>query len=60
MNATLVVGSGSDLAPSAALEAIRAMAPQGSSAEKLFRLGQAPSAPKGRADDFSVPPQQAN
>jgi hypothetical protein len=36
------------------------MAPQGSSAEKLFRLGQAPDAPKGRADDFSVPPAQAN
>jgi hypothetical protein len=60
MNASLVVGGAETLPPAAALEAIRAMAPQGSSAEKLFRLGQAPDAPKGRADDFSVPPAQAN
>lgn len=59
VSAMLVVGSGGDLSASAALEAIRALAPQGSSAEKLFRLGQASPAPKGRADDFAVPPPQA-
>ena len=54
VNAMLVAGS--DLAPSAALQAIRAMAREGSAAEKLFKLGEAAPAPPGRADDFSAPP----
>ncbi len=58
MSAALVVGGADALAPAAALEAVRALAPRGSSAEKLFRLGQASTAPRGRADDFSVPPPQ--
>jgi hypothetical protein len=54
VNAMLVAGS--DLAPAAALQAIRAMAREGSAAEKLFKLGEAVPAPRGRADDFSAPP----
>ena len=45
-----------DLAPDEALKAIRAMAPPGSAAEQLFKLGQAGRPPKGRVDDFSAPP----
>jgi hypothetical protein len=41
---------------SAALQAIRALAPPGSEAEKLFTTGAASRAPRGRVDDFTVPP----
>ena len=57
VDAMLVAGS--DLPPSEALRAIRAMAREGSAAEKLFKLGEAAPAPLGRADDFSAPPPAA-
>jgi hypothetical protein len=55
VNATVVAGS--TVNPKAALEALKAMSPPGSGAEKLFRLGQAAAAPAGRADDFTAPPK---
>lgn len=54
-NAVTVASHG--LAPLASLEAIRKLAAPGSAAEKLFRFGEAGTAPKGRADDFTVLPQ---
>jgi len=53
-NAVMLAGSGLD--PAAALNALRDLSPAGSSAEKLFRRGDAPPAPSGRADDFAAPP----
>lgn len=52
-NAVTVASHG--LAPQASLEAIRNLTVPGSAAEKLFRLGDAGAAPRGRADDFSLP-----
>jgi hypothetical protein len=37
------------------LAALRALAPPGSTAEKLFVYGESPPAPAGRADDYSLP-----
>lgn len=51
-NAVMLTSAG--LSSEAALKALRDIAPQGSGAEKLFRRGEAPPAPAGRADDFSV------
>ena len=56
VTADAVLMATADLAPDDALKAIRAMAPDGSRAALLFKLGQVSPAPKGRADDFSVPP----
>jgi hypothetical protein len=53
-NAMLLAAGGLD--PQSALRTLRSIAPAGSPAERLFRLGDAPQAPRGRADDFSVPP----
>lgn len=57
-SASVVAGSG--LGPAEALKTIRAMAPAGSDAERLFRLGDGGRAPKGRPDDFTLPPQQSD
>ena len=52
-NAVMLTAAG--LQGDAALKALRGIAPAGSGAEALFRRGEAPVAPKGRADDFAVP-----
>lgn len=57
-NAIQLAGVG--FTPLEALKAVRGMAPAGSDAEKLFRLGDAGRAPKGRADDFTVLPPTAD
>ena len=44
-----------DLGPEAALKTLRDIAPTGSGAEKLFKLGSPEPAPAGRADDLSAP-----
>lgn len=51
-NAVMLAGAGLD--PSAALNALREIAPKDSAAQKLFLRGEAPVAPRGRADDFSA------
>lgn len=56
-NAMLLASAG--LAPEAALKTLRDASLPGSGAEKLFRLGLPPAAPRGRADDFAVPPAAA-
>lgn len=56
IRAALVVGRGANPLPaSKALAAIRALAAPGSAAERLFVDGQPSPAPRGRADDFSLP-----
>lgn len=59
-NAMLLAGGGLD--PQSALKTLRSIAPEGSNAERLFKLGEPAEAPRGRADDFSAPPpaSQAN
>jgi hypothetical protein len=52
-NAVMLTAAG--LQGDAALKALRGIAPAGSGAEALFGRGEAPLAPKGRADDFAVP-----
>lgn len=52
-NAVMLAGAGLD--PAAALNALREIAPKDSGAQKLFLRGEAPVAPRGRADDFSAP-----
>ncbi len=60
VTAGLVLTAGGDVKDAGAvLAAIRAMVPKGSAAEKLFSRGEADAAPKGRADDFAVPPLAA-
>lgn len=44
-----------DLGPEAALKTLRDIAPPGSGAERLFKLGSPAAAPAGRADDFTAP-----
>lgn len=39
-----------------ALKTLRSIVPEGSNAQRLFKLGDAAPAPRGRTDDFSVPP----
>lgn len=56
-NAMLLASAG--LAPEAALKLLRDASLPGSGAEKLFRLGLPPAAPRGRADDFAVPAASA-
>jgi hypothetical protein len=55
-NAVMLAAAG--LESQAALKALRDIAPKGSGAERLFRRGEAPPAPAGRADDFMSPPTQ--
>ena len=55
-NAVMLAGAG--LGSAAALKALRDIAPEGSTAQKLFRRGEAPPAPPGRADDFSTTPEE--
>jgi hypothetical protein len=55
-NAVMLAGAG--LGSAAALKALRDITPEGSAAQKLFRRGEAPPAPPGRADDFSAPPEK--
>ncbi len=57
-NAMLLAAGGLD--PQSALRTLRSIAPAGSHAERLFRLGDAPQAPRGRADDFSAPSPAAD
>lgn len=52
-NAMLLAGGGLD--PQSALKTLRSIAPQGSNAERLFKLGEPAEAPRGRSDDFSAP-----
>jgi hypothetical protein len=52
-NAVMLTAAG--LSSAAALKALRDISPEGSAAEKLFRRGEAPIAPPGRADDFAAP-----
>ncbi|WP_395686205.1 DUF459 domain-containing protein [Aestuariivirga sp.] len=51
-NAMLLAQGGLD--PQTALKTLRDISPSGSGAERLFRLGDAPAAPMGRADDFAI------
>ena len=44
-----------DLGPEAALKTLRDIAPTGSGAERLFKLGNPETAPAGRPDDFAAP-----
>jgi len=52
-NAVMLTAAG--LSSAAALKALRDISPEGSAAAKLFRRGEAPAAPPGRADDFAAP-----
>jgi uncharacterized protein len=54
-NAVMLTAAGLD--SEAALKALRDIAPEGSAAAQLFRRGEAPPAPPGRADDFAAPPK---
>ncbi len=57
IRADALVVSGAGLMPSAAFQAIREMTVDGSAAAKLMRRGELAPVPKGRADDFSLPPE---
>ena len=56
-NVMLLAGGGLD--PQSALKTLRSITPEGSNAERLFKLGEPAKAPRGRADDFSAPPPEA-
>jgi hypothetical protein len=58
--AGLVVSASFGSDPAAIYGALRGLAQPGSSAEELFAGGRSRPAPKGRADDFSAPPSEAN
>lgn len=53
-NVMLLASGGLD--PQSALKTLRSITPDGSNAERLFRLGEPARAPRGRVDDFSAPP----
>ena len=55
VDALVVAGTG--VLPSAAFQAIRNVTVDGSNAAKLLRRGEISAVPKGRADDFSLPPE---
>lgn len=57
IRAEILVMAGSGVMPSEAFQAIRNMTVEGSAAEKLLRRGELVAVPKGRADDFSLPPE---
>jgi hypothetical protein len=56
-NAVMLAGAGLD--PEASLKALRDLSPANSNAILLFRYGHVPTAPAGRPDDFSLPPEPA-
>lgn len=55
VTANAILLAAGDLGPEAALKTLRDIAPKGSGAEKLFRLGSPEAAPAGRPDDFTAP-----
>lgn len=55
VTANAILLAAGDLGPEAALKTLRDIAPTGSGAERLFRLGSPKRAPAGRADDFTAP-----
>ena len=55
VTANVVLLAAGDLGPEAALKTLRDIAPTGSGAERLFRLGSPEAAPAGRPDDFTAP-----
>lgn len=55
VTANAILLAAGDLGPEAALKTLRDIAPTGSGAEKLFKLGSPEAAPAGRADDFAAP-----
>lgn len=55
VTANAILLAAGDLGPEAALKTLRDIAPTGSGAEKLFKLGSPQAAPAGRPDDFTAP-----
>ncbi|MFO1132072.1 MAG: DUF459 domain-containing protein [Hyphomicrobiales bacterium] len=55
VTANAILLAAGDLGPEAALKTLRDIAPTGSGAERLFKLGSPEPAPAGRADDFTAP-----
>ena len=55
VTANAILLAAGDLGPEAALKTLRDIAPTGSGAERLFKLGSPEPAPAGRADDFAAP-----
>lgn len=55
VTANAILLAAGDLGPEAALKTLRDIAPTGSGAEKLFKLGSPEAAPAGRPDDFTAP-----
>ena len=55
VTANAILLAAGDLGPEAALKTLRDIAPTGSGAEKLFKLGSPQVAPAGRPDDFTAP-----
>jgi hypothetical protein len=60
VTANAIVVAGGNLSPEESLNMIRGMTPPGSNAERLFRTGDPGRAPKGRPDDFTLPPRQTD
>jgi hypothetical protein len=59
VTANVVMLAGAGLDSQASLKALREMSPKDSHAILLFRYGHVPTAPTGRPDDFSLPPEAA-
>ena len=57
IHADALVVAGVGIKPSAAFQAIRNVTVDGSDAAKLLRRGEIAPVPKGRVDDFSLPPE---
>ncbi|MEI7599699.1 MAG: DUF459 domain-containing protein [Aestuariivirga sp.] len=55
VTANAILLAAGDLGPEAALKTLRDIAPTGSGAERLFKLGNPETAPAGRPDDFAAP-----
>lgn len=55
VTANAILLAAGDLGPEAALKTLRDLAPTGSGAERLFKLGSPETAPSGRPDDFAAP-----
>lgn len=55
VTANAILLAAGDLGPEAALKTLRDLAPTGSGAERLFKLGSPEPAPAGRPDDFAAP-----
>lgn len=55
VTANAILLAAGDLGPEAALKTLRDIAPTGSGAERLFKLGSPEAAPAGRPDDFAAP-----